>query len=273
MGTWGTSILASDTARDVYDDYMKAFNRGQNHEGILGKIMKERQEEISDEDDGPVVWLAVAKAQWDCGALAPSVLREVERIVKEGPGLVRWEESGKRLLEQRKRKLAAFLQGIRTPNPKPRKPRRAVKRKPVFEPGDCLSIRLDDGTYGAAIVLAAPPESDDPFRDTYGMNVVCCLTYRSQQKPDMTVFDRRQWLRLTHHSWDGRLAILNVDALGFRKLKGDIERCGKTCLREDDPKEAIAYGGWGGLRVDIVEQDKWDRGERSPQKSHSPMNR
>jgi hypothetical protein len=41
------------------------------------------------------------------------------------------------------------------PNPRPKKSQRTISRPPNFEAGDCLSVRLSNGQFAAAIVLVA----------------------------------------------------------------------------------------------------------------------
>ncbi len=156
---------------------------------------------------------------------------------------------------------ATFLKSVQKPNPKPREPRPAIKRKPVFEPGDCLAIRLSDGDYGAALVLDSPRESKKPEEETYGLNLVGLLNYKSSSKPRLEVFKRRQWLRLTHHSWAGQLEIVYVTRSGFRTYREGFEVVGKIPVRESDPRGSGTYSGWG-FAEQVVSQDRWDRGIR-----------
>jgi hypothetical protein len=273
MGTWGFNVLQDDVAADVYDGYMRRFNLKMSHRQIVEELGREYADQLADEDDGPIVWLAIAKAQWDCGALWPGILDRVREIIEQGQGLNRWAEAGDRELARRCKALSAFLARLQTGNPRPRKPRKPVQRKPVFQPGDCLAIRLSDGNYAAALVLENPPERAGPGDETYGINLIGLLEYKSAKKPGPAVFESRNWLKLTHHSWCGELWIVNVMALRFRGARDCFEVVAHIPLRPDDPKQehrplgggAYAetfrtYAGWD-FAKQVVLQDKWNRGE------------
>jgi len=87
MGAWGTGVLSDDTVRDVYDSYLDLFNRGNPPEVIRQKLLEDFEKSLGDSDDGPLIWLGIAKAQWDCDQLEPLVLQRVRKIVSEGPRL------------------------------------------------------------------------------------------------------------------------------------------------------------------------------------------
>ncbi len=274
MGTWGLNVLDDDVASDVHGDYIKRFNLQMPHDQIVSELAGEYADELTDEDDRPVVWLAIARAQWDCGALDQRILDRVREIVAEGQGLERWAEAGAGELARRREALSTFLAKLQTRNPRPRKPRKAIQRKPVFQPGDCLAIQLSDGDYAAALVLENPPEDREPGDDTYGINLIGLLDYKGKTKPGLDVFEQRQWLRLTHHSWGGQVQIVNVMALRFRAVKDRFEVVTKIALRADDPRQERKPLG-GGAHIDrfsfytgwdfaeqVVFQDKWNRGER-----------
>lgn len=269
MGTWGFNILDDDFVRDVYGNYMEAFNAKVAPDDILRELEDKYPSAIGDdEDDGPLFVLAVAKAQWDCGHLTPETIAMVKRIVDEGLGLENWEDEGPRVLAKRKAKVAEFLRAIQAPNPKPRKPKPPTRRAPVHEPGTCLALRLKDGDYGAVLVLAAPEENRGPRKETYGVNIVGILAYKSARKPGMDVFEARQWLRLTHHEWikenkgAGRQVITHVYRKGYKKVAEQFEVIGRSAIRPTDPQDTNWYGGWEGLEPDIMYQDAWDRGIR-----------
>jgi hypothetical protein len=251
MGTWGFDILDDDTARDVYDDYIKHFNVGRTREEITGKLEAAWRDTIDDEDEGPVYWIALAKAQWDCGLLDDAVLKRVREIVKNGEGLARWEDEGPRVLAKRKEKLAKFLAALQEANPKPRKPKKPVKRKPVFKAGDCLAVRLSDGDWGAALVLAEVQESEDPADETYGTNIIGLLRYKAKGKPGLEVFERRELLK-----------VFNRSRPGYRKYRNGFEMVGRIAIREDDPKESDSYLWWTlDEQVLMYELEKWGKEE------------
>ncbi len=88
MGTWGRAILSDDFARDIYDEFISSYNRGVARDEITEQLIRSSRGEIADADDGPVFWLALAKAQWDTGTVDRRILERIEAIVTRGEGLV-----------------------------------------------------------------------------------------------------------------------------------------------------------------------------------------
>jgi len=262
MGAWGTGILSDDLVRDVYDDYLDLFNRGNSAGVIRKKIVANYQESIGDPDDGPLIWIGIAKAQWDCDQLEPLVLSKIREIVRDGLGLNLWVEQGESLLQRRKTALTRFLAKLEAPNTRPRKPRKATKCNPIFQPGDCLAVRLHDGEWGAILVLLGEPQSDDPYKETYGTNLVVTLRYKNSEMPCLGVFEKRKWLYLTHHSWKNHLELCYVTSTRFRTVKDRFIRVGAIQLRATDPQTATMHSSWSNVLDGMYLQDLWDRGIR-----------
>jgi hypothetical protein len=258
MGTWGFSVLSDDTARDVYDDYVQAMNAGQSPRRALAEVKRKSVDALDDEDEAAVVWLALARAQWDYGVLDAAVLKRVERIVRTGEGMSRWEETGPKAAGARKKALADFLAKLRTGNPRPRKPRAPVHRRTPYQPGDCLALRLSDGDWGAALVLKDPPE-ESGAGDTGGVNLVGLLNYKSRTRPDLAVFRGRRWLKFIDDVRGGDRCVYNVVARGHRKVKDNIDVVGNIPLRDRDPTESRSYTRWD-FPEEMVRQSRRSRG-------------
>jgi hypothetical protein len=262
MGAWGTGILSDDTVRDVFGDYIDLFNRGKPPKAIQKEILGKYEECLLDQNDRPLVWIAIAKAQWDCGHLQPTVLSKIEQIVTQGLGLELWAEQGNALLQRRKTVLRQFLAKLESKNPRPRKPRMAIKRKPIFQPGDCIAVRLEDGEWGAILVLKGKPESDDPYVETYGTNLAGMLDYKSSRMPALSDFEKRNWLIKTHHFWRNEISLYVLIAARFRQVKDRFIRVGNVPLKAADPREAKTYASWPNIADDMYLQDRWNRGLR-----------
>ena len=150
-----------------------------------------------------------------------------------------------------------FLEKVSQPNDKPRR-RRKVKYLPaIYQPGECLAVKLEDGDYGAALVLAV-----DKTPKAEGWNLVGVLRYKSPEKPPLPVFEGREWLYPSHHSWAGDKPALQWCPASRHKKEGTaLEVVGQVALREDDLREFNSYGGWQ-LGLQTVLQERWDAGER-----------
>jgi hypothetical protein len=257
MGTWGDGILSDDFARDVYDEYLERYNAGGDHPTVFAAVKKRFRSDLQDSDYGPLFWLAVAKAQWDCGDLNPEVHVKVQAIIAQGEGLDRWREQGSAGLAKRQRALAGFLERLGSPNPRPRRRRPLVRKEAPYPPGTCLALRLRDGEYGAAIVLAV-----DKSVKTEDISLVAVLHHKSPSLPTQSVFEARRWLILTHHNWKNEPARHWCLTSGHSANAHLLEVVGSTKIRWRDPTKARFHGPWQNLGADIFNQDAWDHGYR-----------
>lgn len=259
MGTWGNKIKQDDFVRDVIDSFISKLKETQDLRQSSDSVLKEYTAEADDPDDGPLLWLGLAEAQWQFGSVTANVLAKVKNDFAKNRGLDRWEEQGQKAVKGRKREIEGFIQKIESPNPKPKKLPKLIIRKPVYEEGDCLSISLNNGLFAAAIVLSA-----DNSELEYGKNLIGLLNFLSEHEATPADFEKREWLTLTHHSWKSEQEIAWYVAVGHRKFKDMFKVVGKTVIRRSDPQDARFYQGWGGLGEQVVIQREWDK-ERSQQ--------
>jgi hypothetical protein len=238
MGAWGTGIAEDDTVSDVIGHIVDQLKTGVSlHEACADARVRFRQLE-SDEEEGPLLWLALATVQWKYGEVQPEVLRRVTADVAGEKGLDRWREDPK-LLARRKEALTKFVAKITKANPRPSRPPRLVTRRAPFNPGDCLIVQVADGRFTAALVLAANNSLAE-----YGRNLVAGLDYLESVPPGMEVFERRPWLRMWHGAWDGKPDLIWFYPSGFRRASKRITLVGNIPLRESDPKDSQSLGTW-----------------------------
>ena len=249
MGTWGVGIEANDVALDVKAAFEDRLKAGDNLATASEYVLREFAALLEDEDEAPVVWLTLAKAQWTYGALAPEVLEQVRNIISSGRGLALWQEAGEKLLNQRMNRLVHFLKTIETPNARPKRLPHLIIRKPIFAPGDCLSVALPNGEYGAALVLVANHENPE-----HGMNLIGILDYMKPAQPDLAVFSRRRWLKHAHPFRQGQPYLAWYFSFGFRKVRESLVLIGNIPLRSRDPKESHFYGTWAHFGEQIVRE-------------------
>jgi hypothetical protein len=112
MGTWGTSLYANDCTCDVRDTYMKFLQEQLSNDDAYQKTIEKHHEYIGNEDE-PLLWFALADAQWRIGRLMPEVKEKALGWIEKGGGLAIWEESKnggigwKKTLEKLKIQLAS----------------------------------------------------------------------------------------------------------------------------------------------------------------------
>jgi hypothetical protein len=119
MGAWGTALFSDDTASDVRDDYRDHVGDGLSGPAATDRLLNEWRQTLSDPDEGPVFWLALAATQWKCGRLETRVLEKALEVIAGGSDLHRWQDNP-RLLKKRQAVLVKLGEQLRSPPPPPR---------------------------------------------------------------------------------------------------------------------------------------------------------
>jgi hypothetical protein len=264
MGTWGLSIRSDDVVMDVIGGFEDILKKKQSLKAATAETIKSCKEEIADSDDGPLFWLGLADVQWKYGSVDKKVLAKVKSDFNKRKGLDGWREASEKLYAKRVKVIAEFIKKIEKPNKAPKPFPKTVVRKPLFEAGDCLSVAIAKGKYGAAFVTA-----EDTRNPEYGTNLVVVLDYLSAKKPTLKDFHKRNWLYLTHHSWENELDASWYSKLGFLKEKSKFELVGKIPVLKSDPLKSNTYSGWALIGQGIVGQRAWDAKHKKPSKKKS----
>jgi len=192
--------------------------------------------------------IALADMQWTYGELEPQILNRVKEDLESGRSLAAWTED-QHALARRKAALEKFIRKIGQPRRRPKKPPKIVLRAPKFRPGDCLSIRLSNGQYAAALVLVA-----DHSNVEYGTNLLGVLDYLSPEKPTMEVFHKRTWLVLDQHGSDNKIDVAWYHYIGFRAVKDRLEIVGQVEILDSDPTDSTIYRRWTGIGEQAINQ-------------------
>gem|GEM_PF-932693 len=158
MGTAGVGLFDDDVANEVRNDYLQKLAEGKNVEEATREVFQERQNELIDADDGPVIWLALAATQWDYGGFGAGVQQRALTLLELGGDLHRWKQDPK-LSARRHRVLQKLAEKLRRPLPPARRPR---SKKPRFS---CLShsVKSPAGT-ATATVFSLVPRGEMPTR-------------------------------------------------------------------------------------------------------------
>lgn len=230
MGGWGTGIRQDDLVLDVIGDFEDALKAGGSVKDASDAVMRRYRNQVDD----PSFWLGLAEMQWTYGTVDSGVLQRVRDDLGSGRSLEQWEENP-RQLAARRQVIERFLARIAHPQAKPRRAPRSTVRPPNFGPGDCLSIHLSDGSFGAALVLKATQVTPE-----LGQNLVGVLDYAGDRPPNLDVFGARRWRPLAggrpHIGWYG--------ALGFTKVRAQLDVVGCVEIRPSDPGDSTFYFRW-----------------------------
>lgn len=258
MGAWGYNIRQDDSVLDVIDSFESHLRLGQSIPDATSAVLREFQAEFEALDESHLLWLGLADAQWTYGALSPEILAQVRQDYDSDKGLATWREQSEKDARRRTAALKRFIEKLSTPNPRPRRTPKLLIRKPKFQSGDCLSVELGCGMFGAALVLAT-----DHSKLDLGKDLVVVLNYFDAKPPKLDVFEARNWLRLTHHNWNDELDIAWYLHIGFREMKPRIKRIGNIAVNEADPQDSSSHTSWLALCEQVAKQSEWDSSNRA----------
>ncbi len=185
MGTWGTGISSNDIYEDINYEFFELYNQGMEVSAVTEKLILENKELIDSHEDQNNFWITIAKSQWECKALDIKILNRIKEIVESGKDIELWKEldASQSDLNKRKKVLASFLEKISTEKRATRKRKVKKLRNAVFEKGDCLVFKLNNGDYCGAFVLEAEKETE------FGLNLIVVTNIKKSDKPTEKDFE------------------------------------------------------------------------------------
>lgn len=200
MGAWGTAISSNDTYADIYGEFFDLYNDGLDVTEISKKLIADNQETINDKDDCNNFWFALAKAQWECKKLDKDIYDRVKKVIETGADLEVWRQldADEKDIKKRKAVLDKFLSDLQIERPKAKSRKKKIIRQPIFEKGDCLTFKLENGNYGGAVILEAIKGSE------YGHNLIVTTRINQLNKPTKKDFENAEVLVMNYASWDNK---------------------------------------------------------------------
>ena len=260
MGTWGTAISSNDTFELIYREFFELFNKGEDVSVITNYLISNNTDAQADYEDKHSFWFALAKAQWECGALDKDIYEKVKSIVDNGDDLKLWEElNGEGELKKRKKALDEFLEKISQPKSKIRSRKKPVIRQPVFQKGDCLVFKLRNGNYGGAFVLEAEKNTE------LGMNMLAVTTINQYAKPSIRDFETAYILTEKQEEAPGKYAECEVItwcyAEFFKKARTQFEVLGQLpVIKVFNSKEhCYMVSQWDSIAAHVDNLDAYEK--------------
>ena len=143
MGTWGPKLYQNDLAEEIRDYYKGQLYQGKKGEKITQDLLKQYQYVISDTDDAPVFWFALADTQWNFGRLEDMVKEQALKHIHLGNDLKRWESENPKYAKTRARITEELRQKLLSPQPSEKKisPYRLYHCE--WNIGDVFAFRLE----------------------------------------------------------------------------------------------------------------------------------
>ncbi len=115
MGTWGPGVFSDDLAADIRTDWRDLVVQRVDDAEATRRIVERYAEELSDDEQADVVWIALAAAQHETGRLNEVVRANALAAIAGGRDVARWAQEDHSSARQRARvleKLAGRLSGI-----------------------------------------------------------------------------------------------------------------------------------------------------------------
>lgn len=190
MGTWGTGISSNDVYEDVYYQFFELYNQGQSALSISDKLIENNQELIDSEEDQNNFWFTLAKAQWECKALDPEVLKKVKYIIESEKDIKLWQEleASNSEINKRRKILEKFLDRISKEKTNAKTRKKKKFRESIYQKGDCLIFNLEDGDYCGAFVLDGEQDSE------FGLNLIAVTDIKKIDQPTLKDFEKAKIL-------------------------------------------------------------------------------
>lgn len=179
MGAWGVDLESDDTFLDVHGEFIRLYNNGKEAHEITSTLLSAHKDLIKDNQASNNFWFAIAKGQWECKALERDVYERVKDIIEKKNELEVWRELGADESDIRRRQsvLEKFLVQLSVEKDKPRPRKKDKILSPVFEKGDCITFKLLNGNFGAAVILESEKDT------SCGYNLVIVTNMNSMTKP------------------------------------------------------------------------------------------
>lgn len=117
MGTWGPKLYQDDIAQDVRDEFKDLLKRGKTTEEITKQLIDQYAFEISDTDDAPIFWFALADTQWELGKLLPQVKEQAIDWINKGTDQQKWLFENPKNAQVRDQILGELREKLNSPMP------------------------------------------------------------------------------------------------------------------------------------------------------------
>ena len=249
MGTWGIGLSSNDTFMDIYGEFKELYNEGQGVKEVTSRLLLSHQDLVEDPEDSHNFWFAIAKSQWEYKSLDDEVYNRVKEIIEQKKDIEVWKQLGAsdKELIKRDEVLIKFLRQISNEKERP-KPRKKKKiRNPVFEKGTCLTFKLLNGKFGAALILEAV------YGTPYGFNLVLVTDLNQKEKPTIKEILKSNVLKLNYASWDNEERISWFIANLYHKDSDKFEVIGKIEIGKTYDYKTDLFGASGDWFIWIID--------------------
>lgn len=143
MGAWGHKLYDDDFTSDIRDYYKEQYNKGKSNEEIVLALKEDNADSLTDEEEAPLFWFALADTQWDYGVDDVEARENALFHLRSKADLQRWEEAGPSAVAKRAAILQKLEDKLQSPLPKLRKPKKTHSYHCQWKVGDVYAYPLE----------------------------------------------------------------------------------------------------------------------------------
>ncbi|ADL52408.1 hypothetical protein [Clostridium cellulovorans] len=194
MGAWGVKLYSSDIAVDVKSEYIDQLRRGKTNEEITNNLIEENIDIISDEEEGPEFWFALADTQWNYGRLLPAVKENALKWLNQEGHLEIWKESSMKNYNARIVVLNELKIKLLSPMPQEKKISRYNLYKCQWKIGDVFAYKFTgeyscDKGFNKKYVLFRKI-GEDIYPPGHTMPIVHVYKWIGDTVPDISIVNK-----------------------------------------------------------------------------------
>ena len=171
-------MYSDDLAADLRSDFRDLIGQGLSGDEALERLSSQYASSLSDSDEAPVFWLAVADTAWRLGRPQERATAEALRVIETGADLRRWADAkGRSKREAVLQQLSANLRSA--PPAVVRVAKRFIARND-WDVGEVLAYQLNSGSWTLFRVIGH-------HLDKGGRHAICePLNWTAPTPPDPT---------------------------------------------------------------------------------------
>ena len=244
MGAWGTGLYQDDTTCDIKDDYITYLKVGMTNEEATKKIIEENDWCFEYEDEGALLWFALADTQWKYGRLLDEVKEKAIECIDSGVDLEKWREEDEKLCEKRKKILEALKERLNSEQPPEKKVSKIKFYRAYWEVGDILLYQilnkeLEGHKWYKKYILLKVVGNEKLYvgslpRDVYyhEEDIISLYNWIGNKKPDIETIKRLQIIMLDEFM-DGDNKEIEKYIEVFHPTKKELKKLNIEVLRNE----------------------------------------
>ena len=229
-------MYQDDVAEAVKNYYQDGLRRGKRGEKITQELIANNQNLLSDRDDAPVFWFALADTQWNLGRLEESAKAQALSYIRNGSDLERWKTEDPQSAKARAEVLSGLERKLLTPQSAEKKISQYRLYHCEWKTGDVFSYPLNSdyarekGICGRYFLFQKIGETTWHLGHIVPI-VRVKITEDNKIPTDAEEFDKLEYVQISATKYEDRFLPIDgtrpeEDIAEKSKLKYEVDECG-----------------------------------------------